>query len=112
MSLRRYCLALDMVDDAALIAEYERWHAPGGVWPEVIADLRDQGVVNMEIWRVANRLLMIVASTKDFPTQRTLPPRIDAWETMMAKFQQALPGSAPGEKWRSLTKVFDIADQS
>ena len=112
MSLRRYCLALDMVDDKALIAEYERWHAPGGVWPEVIADLRDQGVVNMEIWRVANRLLMIVESTKDFPTKRTLPPRIDAWETMMAKFQQALPGAAAGEKWMSLTKVFDIADQA
>jgi len=31
---------------------------------------------------------------------------------MMAKFQQALPGAAAGEKWMSLTKVFDIADQA
>ena len=30
---RRLCFALDLVDDAAKIAEYERFHDPGGVWP-------------------------------------------------------------------------------
>ena len=111
MSLRRYCLALDLVNDGALIAEYERWHAPGGVWPEVVADLRDQGIANMEIWRVGTRMLMIVETSAPFPTQRTLPPRIAEWETLMARFQQALPGAAPGEKWMSMTRIFNLDHQ-
>jgi hypothetical protein len=40
MRTRRLCLALDLKDDAAAIAEYERMHQPGNVWPEVIADIR------------------------------------------------------------------------
>ena len=111
MSLRRYCLALDLVDDPALIAEYERWHAPGGVWPEVVADLRAQGVAHMEIWRTGTRLLMIVETSAAFPVKRALPPRIAEWETLMARFQQALPGAAPGEKWMSMTRIFDLAQQ-
>jgi L-rhamnose mutarotase len=111
MSLRRYCLALDLVDDAALIADYERWHAPGGVWPEVVADLRAQGIAHMEIWRVGTRMLMIVETSAVFPTQRTLPARIAEWETMMARFQAALPGAAPGEKWMSMTRIFNLDQQ-
>ena len=30
--MRRYCLALDLKDDSALIAEYEEWHRK--VYPE------------------------------------------------------------------------------
>jgi hypothetical protein len=36
---RRQCLAIDLQDDAAAIAEYDRIHAPGGPWPEVIAEI-------------------------------------------------------------------------
>lgn len=33
--MRRLCYVLDLHDDPQLIAEYERWHQPTEVWPEV-----------------------------------------------------------------------------
>ena len=33
---RRLCFALDLVNDAQKIAEYEQFHRPGGVWPEIV----------------------------------------------------------------------------
>ena len=41
---RRICLALDLVDDAELIAEYERWHQVGNTFPEVTQSIRDAGI--------------------------------------------------------------------
>jgi len=47
---RRLVRVLDLIDDDGLIVEYRRLHAPGAVWPEVIAHIRDTGVLDMEIW--------------------------------------------------------------
>ena len=56
---RRLCFALDLVNDAAKIAEYERFHAPGGVWPQIVDDIHAQGIEGMEIWRTGDRMVMI-----------------------------------------------------
>ncbi|MGE6321257.1 L-rhamnose mutarotase [Pseudomonas oryzihabitans] len=66
--MARYCLLLDLRDDPALIAEYERQHA--AVWPEVIAHLREAGVVNMTIWRLGCRLTMLLEAGPDFSFAR------------------------------------------
>ena len=34
--MKRYCFALDLNDDPALIEEYKRYHRPEGIWPEVM----------------------------------------------------------------------------
>ena len=54
---RRLCFALDLVNDPAKIAEYERFHAPGGVWPEIVDDIAAQGIEGMEIWRTGDRMV-------------------------------------------------------
>ncbi|MEY4706463.1 MAG: hypothetical protein RJB58_186, partial [Pseudomonadota bacterium] len=54
---RRLCFALDLVDDAARIAEYEAFHAPGGVWPQIVDDIGAQGIEGMEIWRTGTRMV-------------------------------------------------------
>lgn len=108
MSLRRFCFALDLVEDAALIAAYEKRHAPGGVWPEVLADIRAQGVLQMEIWRVDARMVMIVEATEDFPRPRPAEPRVAAWEDLMSRFQRPLPGAEPGRKWLPMTRIFAL----
>lgn len=108
--MRRIVSALDLVADAALIAEYEARHRPGAVWPEVIAHIRASGVEDMEIWRVDDRLVMIAAVADDYPRAAPVPPRIDAWEALMWTFQRALPAAAPGEKWRPMTRIFALAE--
>lgn len=35
------------------------------------------------------------------PTQR--------WEELMWKYQQALPGAKPGEKWQLMDKIYDLS---
>lgn len=108
MNLRRYCFALDLVEDAALIAAYEQRHAPGGVWPEVLADIRAQGVAQMEIWRVGVHMVMIVEAAEDFPRPRPPAPRVLEWEDLMSRFQRLPAEGEPGPKWRPMTRIFAL----
>ena len=62
--MTRYCLALDLKDDPALIAAYEEYHA--SVWPEIITSINEAGIKALEIYRVSNRLFMIMETDDDF----------------------------------------------
>ena len=59
----RYCLTLDLKDDAALIAEYEAHHK--AVWPEVLGSISGSGIISMEIYRYNTRLFMIMETVDD-----------------------------------------------
>jgi L-rhamnose mutarotase len=109
--MRRVCFALDLVDDAAAIAEYEARHAPGAVWPEVVAHIHAQGVEAMEIWRAADRLVMIAEVADDYPRAVAEPARIAEWESLMWGFQRPLPAAAEGEKWVAMTRIFSLDAQ-
>ena len=109
----RLCYALDLKDDPALIAEYERWHQPGNIWPEIVDSLRAAGIRDMEIFRAGNRLFMLMEVDDDFsPAVRAAAdaadPRVQAWEALMWKFQQPLPFAQPGEKWVAMTPIFSL----
>ena len=109
--MKRYCLALDLVDDEALIAEYDNWHRR--VWPEVLRSLKESGIEKMEIYRVSNRLFMIIEANDHFSLARkkeldAANPMVQEWEKMMWQYQQSLPGTLPGEKWRLMDKVFEL----
>ncbi|HMU58619.1 MAG TPA: L-rhamnose mutarotase, partial [Chitinophagaceae bacterium] len=41
----RYCLALDLKDDEALISAYEAHHR--NVWPEVLDSIKGSGITTM-----------------------------------------------------------------
>ena len=107
----RYCLALDLKDDPALIAEYERYHE--AVWPEVLQSLHDAGITDMEIYRVENRLVLVMDTADDFSLDRkaimdAANPNVQAWETLMWGYQVALPSADPGQKWVPMKKVFQL----
>lgn len=103
---RRVCFALDLVDDPALIAEYEARHAPGAVWPVVLDHLRASGVEAMEIWRSGDRLVMIVEAADDYPRAVAAPPEVAAWEELMWRYQLPLDHAALGEKWVEMRRLF------
>lgn len=108
---RRLCFALDLIDDADLIAEYEARHAPGAGWPAVMAHIRARGFESMEIWRTGDRLVMIAEVTDDFPRPVPEPPENAEWERLMWRFQRPLPHAAPGEKWMPMQRIFDLGAQ-
>lgn len=108
----RYCLALDLVDDPVLIEEYEKWHRD--VWPEIKASIWDGGIVDMEIWRLEDRLFMIMEVSDAFSFEKkgamdAANPMVQKWEELMWKYQVAVPGGKPGEKWRLMTKIFSLS---
>ena len=109
--MKRYCLALDLKDDAALIAEYEAYHQ--NVWPGIIKSIQDSGILNLEIYRVANRLFMLLETADNFSFERksemdTGNPEVQQWERLMWTYQQALPGAKFGEKWMLMTRIFNL----
>lgn len=111
----RLCYALDLKDDPALIAEYERWHQPGHVWPEIIDSIRAAGIRDMEIFRAGNRLFMVMEVDEDFsPAAKAAAdaanPRVQAWESLMGQFQEALPFAKAGEKWVPMTRMFSLKE--
>jgi L-rhamnose mutarotase len=108
---QRLCFALDLVDDETLIAEYEAWHAPGAVWPEVTADIRAAGILDMEIWRTGDRMMMILTVADDYPRTRPQEPREPEWQALMLKFQKPLRHAAYGEKWLQMNRIFSLTEQ-
>ena len=109
--MQQYCLALDLKDDPPLIAEYEAYHK--AVWPEILASIRQSGITRLDIYRVYNRLFMILEAEDYFSFETkgasdAANPIVEEWETLMWKYQQALPGAKPGEKWVLMQKIFSL----
>ena len=108
---RRHCLALDLKDDPDLIAEYERHHRE--VWPEITRSIRESGIEDMEIYRIGNRLFMVMEVLEDFSFEAKAEadrtdPRVQEWEALTWRFQQPLPGAGPGEKWIRMERIFKL----
>ena len=113
MVAKRVCFALDLVDDAALIAEYERAHAAGAVWPEVTAAIHAKGFLSMEIWRTGDRLFMIAEVAEDWPRaiSADLADTDGKWEAVMDRFQKPLNHGASGEKWLRMERIYSLDEQ-
>lgn len=109
--MQSYCLALDLKDDPALIAEYEGWHQK--VWPEILDSIRGSGISRLDIFRTGNRLFMVLEADDSFSFDKKAAmdasnTRVQEWEELMWKYQQALPWANPGEKWMLMDKIFEL----
>lgn len=108
----RYVLALDLVDDSSLIAEYEAYHK--AVWPEVLESIHASGIQAMQIYRVSNRLMMIMETTEAFSFESKSRSdegnsKVQEWELLMWNYQRQIPGSREGEKWRLMEEIFNLS---
>ena len=112
--MQRLLYALDLHDDPALIAEYEAWHRADKVWPSIVDSLRQAGIIDLEIYRTGNRLVLIIEAPDDFSARAKAAadaanPQVQAWEQLMWSFQKALPWAAPGQKWVPMGRIFSLA---
>lgn len=105
---RRYCLALDLKNDPAMIAAYKRYHQK--IWPEITESIKSSGVLEMEIYQLGTRLFMIMEVDDSFSFEKKAAadrknPKVQEWEKLMWTFQQALPETKPGEKWLLMERI-------
>jgi L-rhamnose mutarotase len=109
--MRQFIFTLDLKEDPKLIREYEEYHKH--VWPEIIDSIRSSGITSMEIFRVANRLVMIMQTEDDFDLEKkgaedSTNPKVVEWEELMWKYQQKLPFAKHGEKWVEMHSIFKL----
>lgn len=114
--MRRICLALDLVDDAALIAEYERWHRPGETPVEIVRSIADAGIAKMEIFRAGNRLFMIIDAGEDYSDEAKAAadaanPHVQKWIALMQRFQQPIPAAGPEGTWMVMERIYGLDEQ-
>ena len=109
--MKRYCLALDLKNDPQLIEEYKLHHRK--VWPEILASIKNAGIHDLEIYLTGNRLFMIMETDDLYsPAKKSemdsKNSKVQEWETLMWRYQQALPLSKPNEKWRPMELIFSL----
>ena len=111
--VKRYCQMLELHDNPEFIAAYRAAHSQEGVWQEILAGIREVGILEMEIYILGTRLFMIVETPLDFEWEEamarmaTLPKQAE-WEAFVGQFQKAVEGAASDEKWQLMERIFHL----
>ena len=104
-------MTLMLRDDPDGIAQYKADHA--AVWPEVVAELRKAGVIDMKIFLRDRRLFMFAQVPDGFDPavewpKLSLNPRYAEWEERMGALQEKAPEAGPDEWWAEMELVFEL----
>ena len=111
--VKRYVQFLEISDDPELIALYRKWHSHEYCWQEVRDGIREVGILEMEIYILGNRLVMIVDTPSDFDWHSAMArlatlPRQAEWEAFVAKFQGCDTNARSDEKWQQMERMFRL----
>ena len=113
---KRYVQFLEINDNEELIAQYRKWHSEEYNWPEIRQGIRQVGILEMEIYILGNRLVMIVDAPADFRWDEAMDrlatlPRQAEWEAFVAKFQGCDADARSDEKWQPMERMFRLYDE-
>jgi L-rhamnose mutarotase len=100
---------------------YEEWHQPGKTPSEIISFFRNEGVEDLQIYRIGNRLFMILdlsdkVSAGEFSEAGLVNSDVQAWGNRMAIFQQPLGLSGEAQSlspsWLAMSRLFNLKDHA
>lgn len=111
MKTKRYVQTLDLHDDPDMIREYRKWHSKEYHWKEVRDGIRAVGILEMEIYILDTRLVMVVDTPEDFDWNKAMQklatlPRQAEWEAFVSKFQGCNAQATSNEKWQMMERMF------
>ena len=111
--VKRYVQTMNLKDDPELIALYRKAHSKEENWKELRDGIREVGILEMDIYLLGTRLVMIVETPLDFDWDSAMArlatlPRQAEWEDYVARFQQCAAGSTSDEKWQMMERIFRL----
>lgn len=111
MPTKRYCQTLSLKNNPILIEEYRKIHSEEKAWPEIRAEIRAVGILEMEIYILGSQLFMIIETPLDFDWKIAMDklsnlPRQAEWEKYVSKFQDCPYLSSSAEKWKLMERMF------
>ena len=111
--VRRYVQTMSLRDNPELIALYRKAHSEPEFWPEIKDDIRSVGILEMEIFILGTRLVMIVdmpdaLDWDEVMTKLARLPRQAEWEEHVAQFQNCAKGTTSEEKWQMMERIFHL----
>ena len=114
--VKRYVQMLELRDDPELIRLYRKAHSQEEVWQEILDGIRQVGILEMEIYILGSRLVMIVETPPDFQWDDAMArlatlPRQQEWEAYVARFQQCAEGATSDEKWQMMERMFHLYER-
>ena len=114
-AVKRYCQTMELRHDDALIAKYREAHDKEHFWDEIKQGIRQVGILEMEIYILANRLVMVVETPQDFDWDSAMKklaslPRQAEWEAYVSQFQQCSAEATSDAKWQMMERMFHLYD--
>lgn len=111
--VKRYVQTMDLRNDPSLIQLYRKAHSEPEFWPEILKGIRSVGILEMEVYLVGARIVMIVDAPLDFNWSEAMArlatlPRQQEWEEHVAQFQQCDASATSDEKWKMMERIFHL----
>lgn len=111
--VKRYVQTMELRDDPELIRLYRKAHSSEEFWKEIHDGICQVGILEMEIYILGTRLVMIVETALDFDWDTAMArlatlPRQAEWEAYVSRFQQCSAHATSNEKWQMMERMFHL----
>lgn len=112
-AIKRYVQTLELKSNEEARREYIKWHSEEFHWKEIRDGIREVGILEMEIYIIGNRLVMIVDAPEDFDWDAAMAklatlPRQAEWEAFVSQFQGCNAEATSDEKWQMMERMFKL----
>lgn len=110
-STKRYVQFLELTSSEEAIREYRKWHSQEFAWKEIRQGIREVGILEMEIYILGSKLVMIVEAPEVFDWDSAMKrlatlPRQAEWEAFVSQFQGCSKEATSDEKWQMAERMF------
>lgn len=112
-NVKRYVQFLEISDDPELVAQYRKCHDEDHNWQEVRDGIRQVGILEMELYILGNKVVMIVDTPANFDWETAMArlatlPRQAEWEAFVSRFQGCSSEARSDEKWQPMERMFRL----
>lgn len=109
--MKRYCQTLELINDPFLLAEFEDKHQH--IWPEVVAEIKQAGILDIQIFRYENVLFMIIDAQDNFDWETDAIrlgnlPYQKLWDLYISKYKKINPRDPDFGNWKTMHNIFTL----